>query len=84
MPAVITENEYAYYFPIIMLATSSITNPDKINIDDLVLIADLDANRANRESRDEIVEFFYRVADYYTKMGDPGLAKMLIQAADQW
>ncbi|GMO48589.1 MAG: hypothetical protein Ta2G_04490 [Termitinemataceae bacterium] len=76
--------ENSIFFPLIIFANSSITNPDDIKVFDLIFIPDLQMSRMSGQNKREIVECFYRTAGYYSREGNNRLAKTLMRAAQEW
>jgi nucleoid-associated protein YgaU len=74
----------ASFFPLIIFANPTITDPDEIHIGDVIVIPDLYANRNSIRLRKEIIENFYRLASYYSKQDNKKAAKMVMQAAQEW
>jgi hypothetical protein len=74
----------ARFFPILMLATGAIDDPDKIEIGQLIAVPDLMINRLHNSTSPTIRQYFYHVATLYAQKGDIAMAELLIQAARDW
>jgi phage tail protein X len=58
------------YFPVILLASGGINDPDRIFPGLKIVIPDLKANLDNPGSRGKIKDFLNETADFYRKKGD--------------
>ncbi|GMO54864.1 MAG: hypothetical protein Ta2G_13840 [Termitinemataceae bacterium] len=72
------------FFPVIMLASNCDFDPDMIAVRSRVVIPDLNINRNNQSTWQQIKDYFYSLAYHYRMEGNDKMAMSLQDAADAW
>ena len=70
------------YFPLIMLGSSDVSDPDKIEKDTSLTIPDLKRNIADPGAKAKIKSYYREIADLYEKRNRPHYAEQLRKLAD--
>jgi hypothetical protein len=70
------------YFPLIMLGSSDVSDPDKIEKNTSLTIPDLKRNIADPGAKAKIKSYYREIADLYEKRNRPHYAEQLRKLAD--
>ena len=70
------------YFPLIMLGSSDVSDPDVIELDTKLTIPDLKRNIADPGAKAKMKSYYNEIADIYEKRSQPHYAAQLRKLAD--